>query len=55
MQGALNNVINSADAATAAIINAYNAEGQLHVLMSQRPAPAPLPARASWKRPERTD
>jgi TP901 family phage tail tape measure protein len=44
MQGALNNVINSADAATAAIINAYNAEGQLHVLMSQRPAPPPLPA-----------
>jgi TP901 family phage tail tape measure protein len=44
MQGALNNVINSADAATAAIINAYNAEGQLHVLMSQRPAPAPPPA-----------
>jgi TP901 family phage tail tape measure protein len=44
MRGALNNVTNSADAATAAIINAYNAEGQLHVLMSQRPNPAPLPA-----------
>jgi TP901 family phage tail tape measure protein len=44
MRGALNNVIASADAATAAIINAYNAEGQLHVLLSQRPTPAPLPA-----------
>jgi TP901 family phage tail tape measure protein len=44
MRGALNNVTNSADAATQAIIRAYNAEGQLHVLLSQRPNPAPLPA-----------
>jgi TP901 family phage tail tape measure protein len=46
MRSALNNVITSADAATNAIIRAYNAEGQLHVLMSQRPPtppPAPLP------------
>jgi TP901 family phage tail tape measure protein len=44
MRGALTNVITSADAATNAIIRAYNAEGQLHVLLSQRPNPAPLPA-----------
>jgi TP901 family phage tail tape measure protein len=44
MTTVLNNVRNSADAATGAIINAYNAEGQLHVLLSQRPNPAPLPA-----------
>jgi TP901 family phage tail tape measure protein len=43
MRGALTNVITSADAATNAIIRAYNAEGQLHVLLSQRPNPAPLP------------